>query len=147
MDWDHTADFTGWQIVCPICVLQHALATQMRTHANTHVHLIYTLMAKGVMITIETQFSDNHANSSILLSPLNCIAFQTCSQCSTALMIGSLYFELPLNISFTFGEFWDSLSHGLKRDNRSSTHSCLGGKLNDIVRNSEFVEIYWKFRI
>ena len=119
----------------------------MRTRANAHVHLIYTLLAKGVMITIETQFSDNHANSSILLSPLNHIAFQTCSQCSTALMIGSLYFELPLNISFTFGELWDSLSHGLKRDNRSSTHSCLGGKLNDIVRNSEFVEIYWKFRI
>ena len=123
----------------------------MRTHANTHVHLIYTLMAKGVMITIETQFSDNHANSSILLSPLNHIAFQTCSQCSTALMIGSLYFELPLNISFTFGELWDSLSYGLNiliyiRDNKSPIHSCLGGKLN-IIRKSELVEIYWKFRL
>ena len=108
MDWDHTVDSMGWQIVCPIRVLQNALTTQIRTHADTHMHLIYTLMAKGVMITIETQFSDNHTSSSILFSPVNHIAFQTCSQCSTTLMIGSLYFELPLNISFTFGELWDS---------------------------------------
>ena len=125
--------------------------TQVHTHANTHAS-DYTHVAKGVMLTITTQFSDNHNSSSILVNPVYHIAFLTCSQCSTTLMIGSLYFELPLNNSLPFGELWDSLSYGLnklmyKRDNKSPIHSYLGGKLNDIIRKSELVEIYWKFRI
>ena len=143
----------GWQIVWPIWVLQHAPTTQVytHTHTHTHMHLIYTLLAKRVKLSTETQFSGNQASSSILFSPIYQLAFQTCSQCSTALMIGSLYFELTLNNSFPFGELWDSLSYGLnklmyKRDNKSPIHSCLGGKLN-IIRKSELVEIYWKFRI
>ena len=55
------------------------------THASDN-----TLVAKGVLLTIETQFSDNHTSSSIMFSPVKHRAFLTCS---TALMIGSLYFE------------------------------------------------------
>ena len=88
-------------------VLQHAPATHRCTRMQTHMHLII-LVAIGAILTIETQFSDNHTSSSIMFSPIYHIAFLTCSQCNIALMIGSLYFELPLNISFTFGELWDS---------------------------------------
>ena len=78
-------------------------------HACRHTHASdYTLVAIGAMLTIETQFSDNHTSSSIMFSPIYHIAFLTCSQCNIALMIGSLYFELPLNNSFPFGELWDS---------------------------------------
>ena len=78
-------------------------------HTYRHIHASdYTLVEKGVMLTIETQFSDNHTSSLILFSLVYHIAFLTCSQYNTALMIGSLYFELPLNNNFPFGELWDS---------------------------------------